>query len=74
MQMSKNVNNDVSMNPLLSKQEEPSLYRSTGNYFSHVLRSVRFSHLGSLFYVELVPRDLFPYLVLYTRLRVNVEH
>ena len=32
---------------------------------------VRFSHLGSLFYVELVPCDLFPYLVLYTRLRVK---
>ena len=27
------------MRALLSKQEEPSLYRSTGNYFSHVLRS-----------------------------------
>ena len=25
------------MRALLSKQEEPSLYRSTGNYFSHVL-------------------------------------
>ena len=32
---------------------------------------VRFSNLGSLFYVELVPRDLFPYLVLYMRLRVE---
>ena len=29
------------MRALLSKQEEPSLYRSTGNYFSHVLRSNR---------------------------------
>jgi len=28
------------MRALLSKQEEPSLYRSTGNYFSHVLRSI----------------------------------
>ena len=27
------------MRALLSKQEEPSLYRSTGNYFPHVLRS-----------------------------------
>ena len=27
------------MRALLSKQEQPSLYRSTGNYFSHVLRS-----------------------------------
>ena len=27
------------MQALLSKQEEPSLYRSTGNYFSHALRS-----------------------------------
>ena len=27
------------MRALLSKQEEPSLYRPTGNYFSHVLRS-----------------------------------
>ena len=27
------------MRVLLSKQEEPSLYRSTGNKFSHVLRS-----------------------------------
>ena len=26
------------MRALLSKREEPSLYRSTGNYFSHVLR------------------------------------
>ena len=31
------------------------------------------SHLGSLFYVELVPRDLFPYLVLYTRFRVEIK-
>ena len=34
---------------------------------------VRFSYLGSLFYVELVPRDLFPYLVLYTRFRVEIK-
>ena len=27
------------MRALLSKQEEPTLYRSTGNYFSHVLKS-----------------------------------
>ena len=27
------------MRALLSNQEEPSRYRSTGNYFSHVLRS-----------------------------------
>ena len=27
------------MRALLSKQEEPSPYRSTGNYFLHVLRS-----------------------------------
>ena len=27
------------MRTLLSKQEEPSLYRSTGNYFLHVLTS-----------------------------------
>ena len=27
------------MRALFSKQEEPLLYRSTGNYFSHVLRS-----------------------------------
>ena len=27
------------MQALLSKQQEPSLYRTTGNYFSHVLRS-----------------------------------
>ena len=27
------------MRALLSKREEPSLYRSTSNYFSHVLRS-----------------------------------
>ena len=27
------------MRALLFKQEEPSCYRSTGNYFSHVLRS-----------------------------------
>ena len=27
------------MRALLSKQEEPSLYQSIGNYFSHVLRS-----------------------------------
>ena len=27
------------MRALLSQQEEPSLYQSTGNYFSHVLRS-----------------------------------
>ena len=27
------------MRALLSKQEEPSRYQSTGNYFSHVLRS-----------------------------------
>ena len=27
------------MRALLSKQEEPSLYQSTGNYFSHILRS-----------------------------------
>ena len=27
------------MRALLSKQDEPSLYQSIGNYFSHVLRS-----------------------------------
>ena len=27
------------MRDLLSEQEEPSRYRPTGNYFSHVLRS-----------------------------------
>ena len=27
------------MQALLSKQEEPSLYHSTGNYFSYILRS-----------------------------------
>ena len=27
------------MRALLSKQEEPSLYQSIGNYFSHILRS-----------------------------------
>ena len=27
------------MRALLPKQEEPSVYLSTGNYFSHVLRS-----------------------------------
>ena len=27
------------MRALLSKQEEPSLYQSIGNYFSHVLKS-----------------------------------
>ena len=31
------------MQGLLSKREEPSLYQSTGNYFSHVLRSRAFS-------------------------------
>ena len=27
------------MRALLSKQKEPSLYQSKGNYFSHILRS-----------------------------------
>ena len=42
-----------------------------GQRFAFTVVDVRFSHLGSLFYVELVPRDLFSYLVLYTRFRVE---
>ena len=33
------MRDDLQMRALLSKQEEPSRYRSTGNYFSDVLRS-----------------------------------
>ena len=33
------LRDDLQMRAILSKQEEPSFYQSTGNYFSHVLRS-----------------------------------
>ena len=56
------------MRALLSKQEEPSLYRSTGNYSSHVLGS------------NLPPREKrppkvhFAFIFLKTRISTNEAH